>query len=311
MYTLQALNLLSVIFCIFTQWAGAVPLTRRATFLNSTAGLKRSYDYVVIGGGTSGLTVANRLTEDPSITVLVIEYGPIDDLRPEVLVPGLPMPKDYHRDYQSIPQPGLDNRPQAVYSAAVVGGGTVINGMFFNRGSAADYDAWENLGNPGWGWKSLLPYFKKVSASSSALDPQLTTMQSENFTPPPPELAEQYPISSDLEPHGTDGPIGSSFPQYQYPILKYFYPAWNQVGVESNPQPNAGRAVGAFYSTLSLTAWNQSRCSASTGYFRPIEGKRPNFHLLPLHSVSKILIDKTKRAYGVQVSDSPHVAQSP
>ncbi|KAI4261945.1 MAG: hypothetical protein L6R42_002864 [Xanthoria sp. 1 TBL-2021] len=261
------------------------PLVDRATVFDSASQLKQQYDYVIVGGGTAGLTVANRLTEDdPSVSVLVIEYGPLDKLEPEVLVPGLPPPKEYSRNYVSVPQPGLLNKTQAVYSAAVVGGGTVINGMFFNRGSAADYDGWETLGNPGWGWSGLLPYFKK----------------SENFTPPPPELAE-YPISNDLAPHGTRGPVGSSFPQYQFPILKLFYKAWNSIGVPSNPQPNGGRAVDAFYSTLSLTAWNQSRCSAATAYYRPIADKRPNFHLVTLHSVTKIVIDKRKkRATGVQ-----------
>jgi choline dehydrogenase-like flavoprotein len=70
----------------------------------------------------------------------------------------------------SVPQAGLDNRTSPLYTGVVVGGGTVVNGMFFNRGSAGDYDAWENLGNPGWGWEGLLPYFKKVS-----LRPSLTS----------------------------------------------------------------------------------------------------------------------------------------
>ncbi|KAL8954545.1 MAG: hypothetical protein Q9183_007061, partial [Haloplaca sp. 2 TL-2023] len=207
------------------------------------------------------------------------------ELEPSVLVPGLPAPTEYSRNYESVPQPGLNNKSQPVYSAGVVGGGTVINGLFFNRGSAADYDTWEELGNPGWGWNGLLPYFKK----------------SETFTPPPEELAAQYPISGDLEPHGTDGPVGSSFPNYQYPVLQYFYQAWNSIGVSSNPQPNGGRAVDAFYSTLSILGTNQSRSSADTAYYRPIAGKRPNFQLLPLHSVTKILFNKKqKRATGVQ-----------
>ena len=84
---------------------------------------------------------------------------------PGVLVPGVQVPADYSRNYQSVPQPGLDGRTSPVYSAAVVGGGTVVNGMFFNRGSAGDYDAWEKLGNPDWNWESLLPYFKKVRSS--------------------------------------------------------------------------------------------------------------------------------------------------
>ncbi|KAL8907682.1 MAG: hypothetical protein Q9207_001250 [Kuettlingeria erythrocarpa] len=269
----------------------AQPLEIRATVVDSASSLKDGYDYVVIGGGTSGLTVANRLTEDAS---------------------GVPPPAEYSRNYQSVPQPGLNNKPQAVNSAAVVGGGTVINGMFFNRGSAGDYDNWAKLGNPGWGWKDLLPYFKKVGPKlrvlcfafgtnvRTALNPG-NALQSETFTPAPKTLSAQYPISDDLGPHGTDGPVQISFPQYQYPVLKYFYAAWNAIGVPSNPQPNDGRAVDALYGTLSLTAYNQSRCSASTAYYRPIAGKRRNLHLLTLHSVTKILIDEHKRATGVQV----------
>jgi choline dehydrogenase-like flavoprotein len=79
-------------------------------------------------------------------------------------IPGLPVPDKYVRTYTSVPQAGLDNRTSVLYTGAVVGGGTVVNGMFFARGSAADYDAWERLGNPGWGWKDLLPYFKKVGS---------------------------------------------------------------------------------------------------------------------------------------------------
>ena len=77
-------------------------------------------------------------------------------------MPGIQAPAKYMRDYQSVPQRGLDNRSSTLHTAQVVGGGTVVNGMFFNRGSAEDYDAWEELGNPGWGWQSLLPYFKKA-----------------------------------------------------------------------------------------------------------------------------------------------------
>ena len=116
------------------------------------------------------------------VNVLVIEYGYVcvpelfpsrslrgadrncsDGQENGTVVPGLPVPDKYTRTSTSIPQPGLDNRTSVLYTGAVVGGGTVVNGMFFNRGSAADYDAWERLGNPGWGWKDLLPYFKKVS----------------------------------------------------------------------------------------------------------------------------------------------------
>lgn len=126
-----------------------------------------------------------------------------DDGDPGVLVPGIAPPQKYFRNYNSIPQPGLNNQSSPIYSGAVVGGSTVVNGMFWNRGSAADYDSWAALGNPGWSWNNLLPYFKK----------------SETFVPPPPALAEQYSISSDLSPHGTSGPVQVSFPVYQYPVV--------------------------------------------------------------------------------------------
>ena len=85
-----------------------------------------------------------------------------DDQDGGTSLPGLPVPEKYTRAYESVPQPELNNRTSTLYAGAVVGGGTVVNGMFFNRGSAGDYEAWEKLGNPGWGWEGLLPYFKKV-----------------------------------------------------------------------------------------------------------------------------------------------------
>jgi choline dehydrogenase len=96
--------------------------------------------------------------------VLVIEYGPLDKQEPSVLVPGLLnlSSSPYLFDLTSVPQRELNNGEFKVPAAGVVGGGTVVNGMFFDRGSSADYDAWEDIGSPGWGWKDLYPYFKKV-----------------------------------------------------------------------------------------------------------------------------------------------------
>ena len=84
-------------------------------------------------------------------------------------MPGLETPPQYSVTYTSIPQQELNNRTSPVYTAKVVGGASVHNGMFFNRGSKDDYDAWKKLGNPGWAWDDLLPYFKKVSLQSSNL----------------------------------------------------------------------------------------------------------------------------------------------
>jgi choline dehydrogenase-like flavoprotein len=87
----------------------------------------------------------------------------LDD--PNVLVPGKVDSFYFSAIYNisSIPQPGINNRPAIVFAGAVVGGGSTVNGMFFDRGAASDYDSWEALGNRGWGWKDIFPYFKKVA----------------------------------------------------------------------------------------------------------------------------------------------------
>lgn len=111
------------------------------------------------------------------VSVLVIEYGPLDKHEDQVLVPGL-LDLDntpYWYNLTSTPQEGLNNRTFQVPAAAVVGGGTVINGMFFDRGTAADYDVWEQLGNPGWGWGGLFPYFKKVREHGHPTRPEFLT----------------------------------------------------------------------------------------------------------------------------------------
>ncbi|KAI4725796.1 glucose-methanol-choline oxidoreductase [Aureobasidium sp. EXF-10728] len=259
-----------------------------AIVCNNTEQLRKTYDYVIVGGGTSGLVVANRLTEDPHINVLVIERGYLDGQDNGTTVPGLAVPDKYLRTDTSIPQPGLNNRTAPLYTGDVVGGGTVVNGMFFARGARADYDAWEQLGNPGWGWDGLLPYFKK----------------SETFTPPIEGIQEMFPgvISSDLEPHGINGPVGSSFSNYQYPVIKNFFAGWNSIGVAINPQPNNGEATGAFYSTISAYAKNQSRAHASNAYYRPVANLRRNLHLLTGYTISKVNFDKGVKAVSVDVS---------
>lgn len=127
--------------------------------------LKSSYDYVIVGGGQSGLVVANRLSEDPEVSVLVVEYGFFNN-NPAQLDPASVRngPRANVYNLTSVPQSGLNGRTQVVYGAAVVGGGSAINGMFLNRGAAREYDDWGRLNNASsWSWNGLLPYFVKVS----------------------------------------------------------------------------------------------------------------------------------------------------
>lgn len=136
--------------------------------------LASHYDYIIAGGGTSGLTVADRLTAAfPGRSVLVVEYGQLinstDVLRPAATV----MNQQYTFQIISQSEPGLNNRSFSVTVGKIVGGCSAINAQMFDRGSAADYDAWGDVTGSefreaGWTWDGLLPYFKKVRRLISA-----------------------------------------------------------------------------------------------------------------------------------------------
>lgn len=134
--------------------------------------LLAEYDYVIVGGGTAGLTVADRLTEDENITVLVIESGIFvdDEIVLPVLGGGTRLQPQYKFD--SVPQPNLRGRTFTVTLGNMVGGSSGSNGMMSVRGSAEDYDRWGQLFDQDdydWNWEGLLPYFKKVDTHSPVL----------------------------------------------------------------------------------------------------------------------------------------------
>jgi len=127
--------------------------------------LAHQYDYVIVGGGTAGLCVAARLTENADVKVGVIEAGSnrMDD--PQVYTPSLYPTligrETYDWCFQSVPQPGAGNKCMSQPRGKVLGGSSAINYLMYVRGSKEDYDGWASLGNNGWGWEGMLPYFKK------------------------------------------------------------------------------------------------------------------------------------------------------
>jgi choline dehydrogenase-like flavoprotein len=145
---------------------------------------KDTYDYVIVGGGVTGLIVANRLTEKKNNRVLVIESGAAYD-NPNIRLPyATTYPLNVTllwQNYTSDPEPYLGNKTFNTRVAQVLGGGSIVNGMVYDRGSEADYNAWEKLGNKGWGWDGMFPFLKKGV----------------EFIPPPKESVEKYGITYD------------------------------------------------------------------------------------------------------------------
>ncbi|KAI5791795.1 hypothetical protein DFH27DRAFT_199851 [Peziza echinospora] len=247
------------------------------TILKSVRDVADCYDYVIVGGGVSGLVVANRLTEDPDITVLVIEAGGIDNLPITHLYPHLIMDAGNAGNtwgYNSTPNAELNDKVTLVSMAKTLGGGSAINGMLFDRGSKGDYDIWgELLGDTDeWSWDSLLPYFKK----------------SETFTPPIQDVIDDLGVTYDLTAHGTTGPVYSSFPPFIYETAKFLRTAAQQLGLPTPIDGANGEAIGAFWTPNSLHPTLRERSYARNTY-HILSEPRSNYHVLPANRVTKIL----------------------
>jgi len=175
------------------------------------------------------------------VSVLVVEYGYFDD-RIAQLQPASATkypPQDMF-NLSSVPQVGLENSRQTVYSAAVVGGGSTINGMMLNRGAADDYNNWEKLNNPGWGWNDLFPYFVKS-----------TMLQA-----PSPSLQKEFNITWNASSYGS-GPIHVSFAPYQWPAIKIQWQALLEMGLQpqldgAGTSPLRNRAQDGQLTTFAL-----------------------------------------------------------
>lgn len=249
--------------------------------------LRASYDYVIVGGGQSGLVVANRLSEDPDVNVLVVEYGYFND-NPAQLDPASALigPAANVYNLTSTPQPGFNGRTQPVYMAAVVGGGSAINGMFLNRGAAREYDDWGRLNNASdWSWNGLLPYFVKSS----------------NFQHPAPELAEEFNITWNDTAFG-NGPIHQSFAPWQWPGLKVQWDGFTELGIEPTLDGSDGHGYGLFWVKSSIDLRTVTRSYARTGYFDPI-ANRTNLDLITGFRVNELVLDSDKRVTGVLMQE--------
>ncbi|KAH9220253.1 hypothetical protein DL95DRAFT_358025 [Leptodontidium sp. 2 PMI_412] len=251
------------------------------------------YDYIIVGGGVSGLVVANRLTEDPNVTVLVLEAGDLDNYEDIILFPiedGYGLGTKYDWNLWTVPQTYLDGAARPYDMGRGVGGGSLINGMCWTRGGRADYDAWVALGNEGWGWDDLLPYFKK----------------SENYTDNVnADFSRELYIQPDVSTHGRDGYVHVSYPRYFYNQSHLFLDGLKELGIPILTDPNNGTAAGGMLIPDSISPDNQTRSSARLGYYDGFTDSRPNLHIASQQHVTRVLFNQQNAPENVKSRDYP------
>ncbi|KAJ3718017.1 alcohol oxidase [Lentinula guzmanii] len=239
-----------------------------------------SFDYVIIGGGTAGLALAARLSEDPNIVVGVLEAGEHIHEMPEVSVPGmmgqaLGNPKvDWA--FSTVEQPAVLNRKIFSPRGKGVGGTSALNFLVYQRASEEDYNAVEALGNPEWNWKdTFLKYL----------------MQVETYVPPTdPEIANDPHIGYTTDYHGTKGAVKASFSAWFNDHHAKFMDALLNMGVPINRDTGNGRNIGASVGPISVDPATMTRSHAGTAYYTP-NADRTNLILLTGAHVTKILLE--------------------
>ncbi|KAK4153497.1 hypothetical protein C8A00DRAFT_33725 [Chaetomidium leptoderma] len=239
------------------------------------------YDYIIVGGGTAGLTVADRLTEDGKNTVLVVEYGELSNSPLISTVQGGFMgmsDSQFLYDIQSVPQKNLQNRSIAVLAGKVVGGSSAVNAMMTVRGTAADYDRWGNFfgANSHWSWDGLLPYFKRAL----------------NFAPPDAAVTESAEITYDTSFWGNTSGVYAGWPSFQYPGTTAQMDAFRGIpGVPFVKDSGSGEPGVYWYPTF-MDPTLVERSYARTGHHDKA-ANRTNYHLVAGSKVLKVVLDGT------------------
>jgi choline dehydrogenase len=236
-----------------------------------------NFDYIIVGAGSAGCVLANRLTEDPVCRVLLLEAGPRDTDR-WIHVPlgygKLFARTDINWAYESEPEPALNGRRIFTPRGKVLGGSSSINGLVYIRGQREDFDGWRI---PGWSFDELLPYFKKSENQSRGADAW----------------------------HGVGGPLEVGDLPDRHELCDAFIASAVALGIPRNDDFNGPSQEGAGY--YQATACRGRRCSAATGYLRPAE-KRPNLKV-EVNALATRILFEGRRAVGVQYNGKAEKAK--
>lgn len=241
------------------------------------------YDYIIVGAGSAGCVLADRLSADGKNRVLVLEYGGSDRSVFIQMPSALSIPmntRKYNWQYESEPEPHLNGRRMHAPRGKGLGGSSSINGLVYVRGNPLDFELWQEQGAQGWGYANVLPYFKRAERRD--------------------EGGDSY--------RGGDGPLDTRYGPMRNPLYQAWIDAAAQAGYPMTSDINGEQQEG--FGRMDMTVRDGARCSAAKAYLRPAM-KRPNLAVVT-HAMAEEIVMEGKRAVGIRYrrAGQPHVARA-